>query len=79
MLSVGVTATTENTAPSGFQHFVHPQAWLWAMSLLILIFTGLLAHLQTSVPPENDASVALKPESSDGCMVMLVIDFSFPI
>src|SRR5689334_3655675 len=26
--SLGATATTENAAPCGFQHLVHPQAWL---------------------------------------------------
>ena len=31
ILSRGTTATTENTAPAGFQHFVQPQAWLWAV------------------------------------------------
>ncbi|MGO7565519.1 hypothetical protein ACC754_41715, partial [Rhizobium johnstonii] len=31
---------------------------------LILTFTGLIAHLQTSVPPAKAASVARKPEST---------------
>jgi hypothetical protein len=30
-LSRGTTATTENSAPSGFQHLVQPQAWLCAV------------------------------------------------
>src|ERR1700735_4271888 len=29
-LSRGATATTANSAPLGFQHFVQPQAWLCA-------------------------------------------------
>ena len=44
-LSRGTTATTENTAPSGFQHLVQPQAWLWATSPLMPTLTGLVLAL----------------------------------
>ena len=52
-LSRGTTATTENSAPAGFQHLVQPHAWLCADWVSIRTFTGWLAHLQTSVPPVN--------------------------
>jgi hypothetical protein len=38
--SFATTATTENTAFAGFQHFVHPQAWLCATLPSIRTVTG---------------------------------------
>src|SRR4051812_35904120 len=69
--SLPTTATTENLAPAGFQHLVQPQAWLWAIAAEIFTFTGLDAHLQTSVPPLKLSEPFLMPLSSDGCRVVL--------
>src|ERR1043165_9379757 len=69
-LSFGTTATTENTAPAGFQHLVQPQAWLCATLPLMETVTGSLAHLQVSVPPLNFLLPALTPLSIDGCSFM---------
>ncbi|CAI2933625.1 protein of unknown function [Aminobacter niigataensis] len=66
--SWAVTATTENLAPSGFQHLVQPQAWLWATCPLIATFTGRSAQAQTSVPPLKLALPGLTPPSSAGCI-----------
>src|SRR5437773_11737353 len=52
-LSRGTTATCENNAPLGFQHFVQPQTWLWALCVLIVTATLLSEHLHCSVPPEK--------------------------
>src|SRR5262245_60223221 len=60
-----MTATTENTAPAGFQHLVQPQAWLNATLPLSATVTCCEAHLQTSVPPAK--SFAPRPLSIDGC------------
>ena len=65
--SCGVTATTEKIAPSGFQHLVQPQAWLWAIWPLISTFTGLLVQAQTSVPPAKPAFSLGSPLSIFGC------------
>src|SRR5262245_13692212 len=66
-LSFGTTATTENIAPAGFQHFVQPQAWLCATLPLMDTVTGSLAHRQVSVPPLNFLLPALRPPlSMDG-------------
>src|SRR5690349_13714964 len=65
-LSFGTTATTENTAPAGFQHLVQPQAWLWATLPLMETVTGSVAQRQVSVPPLNFLLPALTPLSIDG-------------
>src|SRR6202012_4733579 len=69
--SLPTTATTENLAPAGFQHLVQPQAWLCATWAPIFTFTGLVAHLHTSVPPAKLAEPFLMPLSSDGCSEVL--------
>src|ERR1700704_401308 len=66
-LSLEMTATTENLAPSGFQHLVQPQAWLKATLPLRATVTGLEVHLQVSVPPAKSFLVGLMPLSIDGC------------
>jgi hypothetical protein len=65
-LSRPTTATTENAAPSGFQHLLHPQAWLNATSLASVTVTGLPEHLQVSVPPWKPLVPGLTPLSTDG-------------
>src|ERR1700694_2969525 len=65
-LSRGTTATTEKVAPSGFQHLVQPQAWLWATSPLMTTLTGLSLHLHTGVPPAKLPEPFLTPPSIDG-------------
>src|SRR4051794_8149877 len=65
-LSRGATATIENTAPAGFQHLVQPHTWLYADWLLTVTSTGLLVHLQASVPPEKLAAPAFTPLSTAG-------------
>ena len=65
-LARGTTATTENEAPAGFQHLVHPQAWSKAICPSIRILTGSWAHLQTNVPPLKFADAVFNPESTDG-------------
>src|SRR3979411_2519066 len=62
----GTTATMEKVAPSGFQHLVQPQAWLWATSPLIPILTGLSLHLQTRVPPLKLPAHFFTPVSTAG-------------
>src|SRR5712672_4319476 len=64
--SRGTTATTEKAAPSGFQHLVQPQAWLWATSPVMATLTGLSLHLQTRVPPAKLPEPFLTPLSTDG-------------
>jgi hypothetical protein len=64
---VPATATTENTAPSGFQHLVQPQAWLCAIWPFTATFTGLLVHAQTKVPPAKLALSFGRPLSMLGC------------
>src|SRR6185503_20925203 len=66
-LSLGTTATTENTAPAGFQHLVQPQAWLCATLPLMLTVTGSEAQWQVSVPPLNFLAPGFRPLSIDGC------------
>ena len=68
-----MTATTENTAPEGFQHLLQPQAWLCATCPLISTFTGSVAHLQVSVPPAKSARPCLTPLSTDGWMRMSLL------
>ncbi len=65
-LSWGTTATTEKSAPSGFQHLVQPQAWLWAVCARIVTSTGSLVHLQTRVPPWKSFVPGRIPPSTDG-------------
>src|SRR5687767_778918 len=65
-LSRGTTATCENSAPLGFQHFVQPQTWLWADWPLIDTATLLSEHLQYSVPPAKFARAGLIPRSTAG-------------
>src|SRR5262245_38196983 len=72
-LSRGTAATTENTAPCGFQHLVHPQAWLCADCDLTVTSTGLLVHLQTSVPPAKPRLARLMPLSTDGWMEIVAM------
>src|SRR3979411_1230763 len=65
--SRGTTATTEKIAPSGFQHLVQPQAWLWATSPLMPTLTGLPSlHLQNRVAPAKLPEPCLTPLSIDG-------------
>src|SRR5665213_2737660 len=70
-LSRGTTATTEKAAPSGFQHWVQPQAWLWATSPLTPTLTGLSLHLQTRVPPAKLPEPFLTPWSTDGWIAVM--------
>src|SRR5437763_3466408 len=65
-LSRGTTATTEKVAPSGFQHFVQPQAWLCATSPVIATLTGRALHLQTRVPPAKLPEPCFTPLSTEG-------------
>src|SRR5262249_36175272 len=64
---VPATATTEKIAPSGFQHLVQPQAWLWAIWPLTFTLTGLLVQAQTSVPPAKSAFSFGRPLSIFRC------------
>src|SRR5690349_23125190 len=68
--SFGTTATTEKTAPAGFQHFVQPQAWLCATLPLIVTVTGSSVQWHVSVPPLNFLAPALTPLSIDGWSFM---------
>src|SRR4026209_2180061 len=52
-LSRGTTATTENSAPAGFQHLVQPQTWLWADCASTFTVTGSCVQWQARVPPEK--------------------------
>src|SRR5580704_8554252 len=65
-LSRDTTATTENSAPLGFQHFVQPQAWLCADCAPTATLTGLSVHLQDRVPPAKSFAPCLTPLSTDG-------------
>src|SRR5258707_1911684 len=64
-LSRGTTAITAKVAPSGFQHLVQPQAWLWATSPLMPTLTGLCLHLQTTGPPVELAQPRFYAVSTD--------------
>src|SRR6185312_14692307 len=55
-LSRDTTATCENSAPLGFQHFVQPQTWLWALCAVTDTATLPSKHLQYAVPPEKFAA-----------------------
>src|SRR6186713_1079571 len=72
-LSRLTTATTENFAPAGFQHLVHPQAWLWATLPLMETVTGSEAQWQVSVPPLNFLAPGLRPLSIDGWSLTAMI------
>src|SRR5215471_17204679 len=72
-LSRGTTATCENVALAGFQHLVQPHTWLYAHWPLMLSSTGLLAHLQSSVPPAKFAAPGFTPPSTAGCMEIVAI------
>src|SRR5512142_901136 len=63
-LSFEMTATTENVAPFGFQHFVQPQAWLCAT--FEPRDTSTAPHLHTNVPPAKLGLPFLMPLSIDG-------------
>src|SRR5437773_2072186 len=65
-VSRGTTATIEDSAPFGFQHFVQPQTWLCADCDLTDTVTASLLHWQLSVPPANDDDPALTPLSTAG-------------
>src|SRR6185312_5125272 len=68
--SRGTTATSEKSAPSGFQHFVQPQTWSYATLAPRLTVTGELEHLQVSVPPANPELPGLTPRSTAGWIEM---------
>src|SRR6185503_5896113 len=67
-LSRGTTATCENSAPAGFQHFVQPHTWLCALWLFTDTATFLSEHFQFSVPPLKLAAAPLMPLSTAGWM-----------
>src|SRR5215471_21777799 len=78
-LSRGTTATTEKSAPPGFQHFVQPQTWLCADCAPIETVTFCEPHLHESVPPEKPFAAGLKPLSTDGWIevfAIVVVPFS---
>src|SRR5579862_5699561 len=75
-LSRPMTATCEKVAPVGFQHFVQPQTWLYAVSPFKLTVTGEVAHLQVSVPPAKLATPGFTPPSTAGCIEIAMM-FSF--
>src|SRR5215813_13193980 len=74
-LSRGTTATSENIAPSGFQHLLQPHAWLNATFAPSDTVTGLLEHLHVSVPPLKSLVPAFTPLLTDGWMF---IAMAFP-
>src|SRR5262249_35435469 len=65
-LSFATTATWENNAPFGFQHFVHPQTWLCAIWAPIDTVTCCELHLHLSVPPAKFFAAGFKPPSTAG-------------
>src|SRR5262245_14067275 len=65
-LSRDTTATTENCAPSGFQHLVQPQAWLKATSPERRTLTGLSEQWQVRVPPPKFGVPGFTPLSTEG-------------
>src|SRR5215470_3807097 len=65
-LSRPPTPTIENSAPCGFQHLVQPHAWLNATFDPIRTVTGLLLHLQVSVPPAKPGVPFFTPSSTIG-------------
>src|SRR4051794_39134313 len=75
-LSRETTATCENSAFSGFQHLVHPHAWLCALWLRMDRATLRSGHLQYSVPPAKLAAAGLMPLSIEGWMLTAMFDAS---
>src|SRR3954468_1568492 len=75
-LSRETTDTCENSALSGFQHLVHPHAWLWALWLRMDTATLRSGHLQYSVPPAKLAAAGLMPLSIEGWMLTAMFDAS---
>src|SRR5512147_66380 len=69
-LSRGTTATSENSAPAGFQHLLQPHAWLNATLAPSVTVTGALAHLHVSVPPLKSLFPALTPSFTAGWMLI---------
>ena len=65
-LSRGTTATSENSAPFGFQHCVQPHTWLCAQFAVMLTSTGLLSHRQRSVAPAKSCVPTCTPLSTAG-------------
>src|SRR5215510_11285509 len=65
-LSFEMTATTENFAPSGFQHLVQPHAWLNATLPFRATVTGFDVQRHVSVPPAKSFLPGLMPLSMDG-------------
>jgi hypothetical protein len=63
-----MTATTENSAPLGFQHLEQPHTWLNAVLPFRLTVTGEELHLQVSVPPAKSVAPDLTPLSTAGCI-----------
>src|SRR5690348_14373258 len=72
-LSRGTTPTTENAAPSGFQHRVQPQAWLCATLASIFTSTLSLAQRHCRVPPVKPGAPLLTPLSTDGCIETFIV------
>src|SRR5579885_3587708 len=66
------TATIENSAPAGFQHFVQPHTWLNATLPLTSTVTGEEPHRHASVPPSNCALPGLTPPSTAGWMEVVM-------
>jgi len=60
-LSRPATPTSENNAPSGFQHLVQPHTWLNATFDATRTVTGSRVHLQVSVPPAKPAAPCFTP------------------
>src|SRR5215469_6160360 len=65
-LSRPITATIENRAPLGFQHFEQPHTWLKAVLPLSVTVTGEEPHLQVSVPPAKSVLPGFTPASTAG-------------
>src|SRR4249919_725435 len=72
--SRGVTATCENSASPGFQHFVQPQTWLCAHWPLIVTVTLLVVHLHCSVPPAKFGAAGLRPLSTAGWIEIAMVN-----
>src|SRR3954468_24635618 len=72
-LSRGTTATCEKSDPFGFQHLVQPHTWLCAACAPIVTWTRFCAQLHHSVPPAKFAAAGLRPPSTCGCILTLLI------
>ena len=64
-VAVGGAATSENSAPSGFQHFVQPQAWLCAVCEPMRTSTG-SAQRHCRTPPAKPSWAGAMPASIAG-------------